>query len=152
MTLVHYDAKYDSTLRSSRDFKGRWNRWCYLQSSATRTATATPCISTARMTDHGTGTTTGSTTTVMPAILLSSSQLSSFLPRLLGGGVLFWELCWYLPLPSTEHFASFFQLERYCDVFFVVQWFGFPKYHEQQFRRVNFPYGNFHPWDFFFFL
>jgi hypothetical protein len=70
--------------------------------TATRIATSTFAICTGTMVG-GTGATTGLTTTLTTTTLPVSSQLSSFLPCLYGGGVLFYKLS----IPTTKHSAYF---------------------------------------------
>lgn len=54
------------------------------------------------------------------------SQLSSFLHRLNGGGVLFYDLT----TPPTKHFSCIFKLNRQCNIFFIIQRLSFPKHHK----------------------
>ncbi len=121
--LGHYDAEYDTTLRSPRGFEEWWHRWS-LARTATLTATSTFVTSTGS-TGSGSSTTTGSTTIGMATTRLLVSQLTSFLPLLRGGGVLFCPSLFggarELSVPATEHFADFIDRKRQRRILFVVQ-------------------------------
>ena len=126
-----------------RVFARQWIGRRFAHNFGTRTATGMCSISIG-MQMSGTGTTIGSTMIGTLAMCQVFPQLSSFLPRPLGGGVFY-----KLARPPAEHSPYFIQRFGKYDVLLVLQRFHLPHNEKQYFYRIQFSYCNAHVWHFF---